>query len=1440
MKEGCVKFNNKKGFTLAELLIVLAITTVLLAITMVGLLHYANVLKLTEMDNTSKEIFISAQNHLTQAEVDGALSEYVKDNSGDASRIGSKITVKPSDMSSDEWDKNKDNYYYINYSQGSSTSLSDSILSLILPFGAIDEQIRKDGNYIIEYNIKTATIYGVFFDDRFSMKNEAAGTDDEVAGYLNNGIRNNDDTGRSARMHYSGTGSSGNYFVIGYYGGAMVDVLGIKITQPEITVDNGDKLQVTVTDPNYYTSAGGVQLKTYVTLKVTGRESGNSRTFVLKLSDASSTPEKESAGETYWSVSSDGKTVTYKVDLDDITTSGGHFAELCRNMIPGEDITVTASCSSNEVLTQVVKSRTVMTNSLFANIRPDLNADGKTASGTATAEISCIRHLENLDPSVSALPQAKLTSPATGTGDEQTKINAYYVNSASITADIDYDDFVSKVGSSFSIYKYRDSDTAAAQVLSAGGYYGIRNDKITSYNGNDHVISKVTINNKNTPTSGIADNGNGALLRYVGAGDASGKFTIRNMILKDFDVYSYKNAAALIAESNQNTSLQVSISKVLVWGGTISSTAATGNSSPLISYCKIKALNVSDCGATTHVSSTYGDAGGLIGEIGGTAATVQDCYAGGYTSNGKYSTSDFNVVSEATGTTSSSNNNTEKNDHPAAGGFIGKIGSGGSVTLDSCYSTCSARGSNAGGFAGYIYSSARTIKNCYATGLVQGDSTAGTFIGKAENSVSLTGDNYLNGINDTSMYSVNNSTAVTGVDADGAIAETGSGRETYPNDTALAGSAYPFRMVSTAGAAASGSYAHYGDWPRTSGLTISEGDFTFAYREGTKGSYKWYLKSYSLDSSGDIQTRTFRNLESRSGQYIGNTEPCYGMLLTAAESAKVNSYFKGNTAKSYFDLSSPETVTVEGKTMYFYRLKSSVSGIETLPQWYLGQGKGSQAVAIGVSFNTYFAAAITKDGESALGTKSVPYEVRTQAQLERVDSYPSSYFVQSCDIRLPGTYSAPVVNATFTGTYDAAGGSDGYSITGANMSISTGEYVGLFKINKGTIKGVTLTDSSFNVNDGATPFFVGTLAAVNEGTLDSCRVTNTVKLTLDSLTMNKDNQELILTNHKDIYGSYGSEDVDYERISMVVGGLTGRNYNNGVIDSCSSDARITSVLRSNSYSYSGYNVCIGGLVGIADNSYDQSPEITASASGAVISSDYYCNNYNSSHYYSAYIGGLAGYMVGSTADLCSSTATIDNTSTNAAIGGLAGVTRTFYFAADGADPSYVTASRISRSYARTTITNKKYSGTSEKPYIGGFVGDAHYAGSVTSAPYFTNCYAAVDYKNSDSSYGLFAGYSGSDRNISCCHGIEMNGTAVRQYTDDYKYFNGDNSSLAAGSACYACAYGYKWYLSGTTGVSYVTSLTKYGDLATFSGWDTGVWTVKSGAYYPTLIKNPEK
>ena len=89
---------DRKGFTLAEVLVTVAIILILAGVTFVSVAQYQKNLRLMEMDGTAKEIFIAAQNHLSVAQASGdldRLAEKAKESgSASTSAIGTKLDSK--------------------------------------------------------------------------------------------------------------------------------------------------------------------------------------------------------------------------------------------------------------------------------------------------------------------------------------------------------------------------------------------------------------------------------------------------------------------------------------------------------------------------------------------------------------------------------------------------------------------------------------------------------------------------------------------------------------------------------------------------------------------------------------------------------------------------------------------------------------------------------------------------------------------------------------------------------------------------------------------------------------------------------------------------------------------------------------------------------------------------------------------------------------------------------------------------------------------------------------------------------------------------------------------------------------------------------------------------------------------------------------------------
>ncbi|HKM28409.1 MAG TPA: prepilin-type N-terminal cleavage/methylation domain-containing protein, partial [Anaerovoracaceae bacterium] len=428
---GCVK-HNRKGFSLVEMLTAVAILAILVSISIVGVIGYMNNLKATEMDSAARQIFVAAQNHLTQAKASGQWDAFVSNPTGstttdsgitldEARTIGELIPEMPSDFTSDAWDNSKERYRYIEFTEETAL-LQSSALKYLLPFGALEEDIRTDGHYVIEYDAVAGNVYGVFYTDSnlpleyskvIKKLNETKG---DVSG------RSNTREGSKIRARYLDV--DGNKYTVGYYGGAMANYLEAEVlAEPTVEIKNEERLIVEVTDPNYFKNTNsGVGYQTKVVLNVKGVESGAEKMIPLDLGDYKPTISNivtdrslESlhtddgfvfyAGPSIDSSNLSQTNLVYSVVFDDITNSlqdgdtfkhGQHFAELFPEFIPGEDIVVTAECSSNHVLSTPVKG-SATGNSLFES-RIDVGNE-------ATVRVANVRNIENLDNSISGLPQ---------------------------------------------------------------------------------------------------------------------------------------------------------------------------------------------------------------------------------------------------------------------------------------------------------------------------------------------------------------------------------------------------------------------------------------------------------------------------------------------------------------------------------------------------------------------------------------------------------------------------------------------------------------------------------------------------------------------------------------------------------------------------------------------------------------------------------------------------------------------------------------------------------------------------------------------------------------------------------------------------------------------------------------------------------------------------
>ncbi|MCI6853739.1 MAG: type II secretion system GspH family protein [Firmicutes bacterium] len=1088
---------GKKGFSLPELLIVVALMGILAVLTITGIVLFARDLKLMEMDGIARQIFVSAQNHLTRMEASGLLSEYDDAAAGlgaegelakaalgnamdKAEDYPADYPVSEGKSHAESWVaevvNNPDGHAFYRVGHRSSPALNadnnleSSILEDMLPFGAIDDTVRSGGSYYIEYDLKTAQIYAVFYTD------SADGLTELEVKQLSHSGRSDDNTGMEARKSLLTT-TDGGRKTVGYYGGAAAQNLEtVKLLEPKIIVENGEKLQIKIQDFNYFVGDGfGNNIESRLEVTVTGVDSGKSKTFNMAIgntpnSDGYYPYSTESNNTWLWkavnipAITAGGVTVPehmqYTLTLDDISKTGTtnasgiyegtHFADIFPEMIPGENIRIEAKLTSNNVLCGAVTAQ-AMNNSIFADanhIMEDIGGS-PTDTGKLAVKVSAVRHLENLNNRVSNVSEK--------------------VETVDVADNISWNDYVyankSSDGKTY-VYAYKKGTDDVGKECSEDSFYPIENLKLKAFRGNRFVISDFVIDKKNIKAlDGVPAVGLFSRIGWSGYGQKS--IVIDGVTLQNFDVNGNgcNNAGALVGLIDSGCT-DAQISGVLVMKGTDlsdkSSVTGAKNCGGIIGYSYVNGsgtgdgLKVTNCAvAGTLVgingSSTADYAGGLIGRLDGRYANIRNSYASGMTSGGKYLTNSEDCNVRATG---------------YAGGLIGYIYSpsewseGKYHSVMDSFSTCSVAGNEGGGgLVGSDMNKTTDYKRCYSAGPVVKVKSSGGFYGGFAGIIDAT-------TLDDCSYNKNFYTFESGITAVGSgdtsnaiqgkttkdMKVTGTCK-TKVYDTTLNGKTYPYRPVNTTGIVltdASGSpftYTgmYYGDWeepePQEVDIPDEPGDkpeipeidnvdiilndgYVYAYREKLADRDGWYW--YILTTQDGIESDPVDCLEHTNNVKV--TEWEYGFIMP---SNKFNGNFSGNKG-GYSDTG--EKVEIKNKgtigTYYFFKYEGTApeDGYKVTPNFKFSGEKGYTVV-----FNTKFGCSMTlveagkkgedsiAEGKKILGTKGKPMHIRCEKQLNNIGIdgiFSSKYFVQDCGFTVSGSLPVNTVTA-FSGTYDA-------------------------------------------------------------------------------------------------------------------------------------------------------------------------------------------------------------------------------------------------------------------------------------------------------------------------------------------------------------------------------------------------------------------------------------
>ena len=692
---------NRKGFTLAEVLVTVAIILILAGVTFVSVGQYQKNLRLMEMDSTAKEIFIAAQNHLSVAKASGDLDRLAEKAKASgtgttASTIGTKLAPAPSYAGNENGE-----YYYVIHdvnsgSESCTPTGSEAILQMMLPFGALDETVASGGNYAIVYELNSASVVAVLYSGAGNASFGNATVIHLDADDVTN-IKNiyNDKSKRKSYQKKNGVTA-----IVGCYTGTTgsAPVQTETLEAPKLEVKNENKLHVVVREAKNTDN---------ITLVITGEQSGTTAKRLLN----------RNAGDGYQS-----GTGTFDVTLDDITGDGTYrFSQLIKegrftpdvaesDFIPGENIIISAIASSTTAFATPKESAKYTVSSLFDDVNETTNAAGDTK-----IYIKNLRHLENLGANVSGFT-ATLGKDATGGHYAEVNITAVQKNDITM----------------FSFDGLRDethqqiygSGTMSDMYIAANVSYPL------SYDGGSHEIYDLSIAAYHGES--VTETGSAGIF-----GNVTNTLSVKNLILRNDKIpenASATNAGMLLGKTSAN----LTVDGVLAYYHETEYDEAKDSTvevqakqvaGGLIGLVVGGKLEVKNSAAAVYVKGGNA-AGGLIGSVDGAAAnsTIVRSYAGGHTKDGAYSTTDpatNQAVLEGAG-----RYNVQASGY--AGGFIGVTTN--NVRMNAVYSTASAYSSSddakSDSFAGT--GKPKELKNYYAIGPHNGTDASEADTAKAE------------------------------------------------------------------------------------------------------------------------------------------------------------------------------------------------------------------------------------------------------------------------------------------------------------------------------------------------------------------------------------------------------------------------------------------------------------------------------------------------------------------------------------------------------------------------------------------------------------------------------------------------------------------------------------------------------------------------------------
>lgn len=1169
--------NRKRGFTLGELLIVVAILAVLGGLTTGAVITIQRTIRQKKLDDLAGQIYQVAERQLAAMKNAGDL-ETVAEQTGGALSGGHAMAYVPRDAGDDvktmlqngvdniaDASAQKIRLLYV-------TPADTATANILLPADTLLSDVRS-ANWIVEYDAESGNVYGVFYSETEALAEPGSAAEAAAAGSLD-GLRESAAARRAAGAR------------IGYYGGSALWTAAPKTVNVDLSLINQEQLQAAVSYKLPNVTANGVtaadtlkSLSLTVTDEskaswtVTATAAGvNSFTYQYAATDSTGTAITApaltgGAPKLIRSVDSLTSRTTLRYTLDSMLTGQG-FAALT-GLHCGDDITVTVRLTTASGL---IGSASAKGNSAFAN-KSSATQSGVT---TATVGIAYCRHLQNLN-------SFRLTASTS-------KVSAVQLQDLSFAED------TANAADWYTLYTAK----TFVPIDEAHATY------ITALNGNGHTITGLSISDTANANVGLFREFRGVSLSHLHLVDAVVKSTAADAAvgalagtsgsltsISDCSVYLSDAGAQQAAKKGTQTGYLNMISGAggSVVGGLVG--RLTGNSPVAITESSV---STSLSGAT---------AAGLIGSC-SAPLTIQSCYTDSYIS-ANYAAG---LVTAAARTVTITTSFTT--------GFItGKAGSadfvlaGTGVAPKSTSSYSSAVVSADTAAAVYPISNSGTCKYVYYLSAADTGTAANGAIPTVHKN--LVQANFIA----SSLHAAGSFIVPTAADS------------TYYNLNAnglVSGYPYPIlkraaAQTNTEGAAlyAAGDPIHqYGDWQAQflSGLVYYEiyqdnaGKLSYGFYGANVSLLKENAAADPLDGKtsgltivGDGYAMAYESGEIPADKMLniavlrGNTEIINKTNLKIGDYANAVNPATANLTQ--FDVSS-----ADGSVTYTLVRLDSVT--EALENAYIPAAGDPFYLTFRVNdtasngnrfyyFNPFFAKTAVSTVSTAAPGSVLIRTARHLNNLSKYSVYWNLSFAQETDVDYSTyeghSFSASVQSpigssaAKFTGSYD--GGENLISGVSFSVDAAKGEigYVGMFGASAGTLKNIVLNGNytlptasgasaahryfgitGNNIAGSGTIVYMGALAGYNEGAVSNCAVTGYLPMSNTA-------------------GTASTLLPVYNNATLYLGGFVG--YNNGFVQTCSADTPSMTVSAT-----APKAVYTGGFVGYNNGAVRQSYDFT--------------------------------------------------------------------------------------------------------------------------------------------------------------------------------------------------------------------------------------------------------